>query len=83
MNTKTIDPKIIANLSRYTPEELDPSVAEDAAAMEAYIERNREALNKALKAGYLSLDAGQGIEIRSLEDLLSVLSGARPRYGTN
>ena len=51
--------------------------------MEAYIERNREALNKALKAGYLSLDAGQGIEIRSLEDLLSLLNGARPRYGTN
>ena len=68
---KTIDLKIIADLSRYTPEELDPQVAEDEAAMDAYIERNREALNKALEAGYVSLRNGQGVPIKSLEDLLS------------
>jgi len=83
MSTKTIDPKIVANLSRYTPEELDPRVAEDETAMEAYIERNREALNKALQAGYLSLDAAEGTEIHSLEELLSVLTRAKTRYGTN
>lgn len=82
MNAKTIDPKIIAHLSRYTEEELDPRFAEDQAGMEAYVERNREAINKALEEGYVSLDAGEGVDIRSLEDLLSVFSRAKARYGT-
>jgi len=76
METK-IDPKVIADLSRYTAEELDPEVAKDEAAMDAYIERNRDALNAALEQGYLSLDRGEKVEIRSLEDLLSVLARAR------
>ena len=82
MSTKTIDPKIIADLSRYTEEELEPRFAEDQAGMEAYIERNREAINRALEEGYISLDAGEGVEIRSLEDLLSVLSTVKRRHGT-
>jgi len=76
---KIIDPKVIADLSRYTAEELDPHVAEDEAAMDAYIERNREALNRALEAGYLSLKNGKGMPIRSLEDLLAALEGDRNR----
>jgi hypothetical protein len=72
---KTIDPKLIAELSRYTPEELDPHTAQDEAAMDAFIERNRDALNKALEAGYVSLKNGEGIPIRSLEDLLAALDG--------
>ena len=82
MSARTIDPKIIAHLSRYTEEELDPRFAEDQAGMDAYIERNREAINKALEEGYVSLDAGEGVEIRSLEDLLAVLSTAKTQYGT-
>lgn len=74
---KTLDPKVIADLSRYTPEELDPQVAEDEAAMDAYIERNRDALNRALEAGYLSLKNGKGMPIRSLEDLLAALEDER------
>lgn len=70
---KTLDPKVIAELSRYTPEELDPDTAQDEAAMDAYIQRNRDAINKALEAGYVSLKNGQGIQIRSLEDLLGAL----------
>ena len=77
MNSKTIDPNIIARLSRYTKEELDPSSVEDRAGMEAYIGRNREAINRALEAGYLSLDAGRGTEISSLEGLLSALLAAK------
>ncbi len=76
MSTK-IDPKVIADLSRYTTEELDPEIAKDEAAMDAFIERNRDALNTALKEGYLSLDRGEGVEIRSLEDLLSALAKQR------
>ena len=82
MSAKSIDPKIIADLSRYTSEELDPRVAEDQAGMEAYIARNREAINKALQAGYVSLDAGNGTEIRSLEDLLAALARTKPRHAT-
>jgi hypothetical protein len=77
MNTKSIDPKILADLSRYTAEELDPRHAEDEIAMDAYIERNRDALNKALEAGYLSLENGDGTAIRSLEELLLALEAAR------
>jgi hypothetical protein len=76
MSTK-IDPKVIADLSRYTAEELDPEIAKDEAAMDAFIARNRDALNAALKQGYVSLDRGEGIEIRSLEDLLSALAKQR------
>ena len=79
MNTRAIDPKIIADLSRYTAEELDPQLAEDEAAMDAFIERNRDALNKALQAGYVSLENSNGIAIRSLEDLLLVLKTQRAR----
>jgi hypothetical protein len=77
MSTKTIDPRVIADLSRYTAEELDPHTAEDAAAMDAFIARNRDALNKALEAGYLSLANGQGVAIRSLEDLLAAIQTER------
>ena len=52
---KTLDPKTIAELSRYTGEELDPSLANDEGAVDDFIKRNREALNKALQAGYVSL----------------------------
>jgi len=45
--------------------------------MDAYIERNRDALNKALEAGYVSLENGDGTAIRSLEDLLLALETAR------
>ncbi len=76
---KSIDPKVLADLSRYTSEELDPQVAEDEVAMDAYIERNREALNRALEAGYVSLKNGKGISIRSLEDLLAALEDERSR----
>jgi len=76
---KSIDPKVIAELSRYTPEELDPHVAEDEAEMDAYIQRNREALNRALEAGYVSLTNGKGLPIRSLEDLLAALEDVRSR----
>ena len=76
METK-IDPKVIADLSRYTAEELDPDVVKDEAAMDAYIERNKDALNAALEQGYLSLDRGEGVKIRSLEELLSALARAR------
>ncbi|HUO93246.1 MAG TPA: hypothetical protein VMU22_10005 [Rhizomicrobium sp.] len=79
MNSRAIDPKIIADLSRYTAEELDPQLAEDESAMDAYIARNRDALNKALEAGYVSLESGDGIAIRSLEDLLLALETARAR----
>lgn len=81
--TKTLDPKTIAELSRYTAEELDPQTAEDEAAMEAFLERNREAVDRALQEGIASLNSGKGVEIRSLDDLLSVLSAERARRGAN
>lgn len=81
--TKSIDPKIIAELSRYTSEELDPQLAEDEAAMEAFLARNREAIDRALQDGIRSLDAGKGVEIHSLDELLSALSEKRTRRGAN
>jgi hypothetical protein len=74
MTTRMIDPKFIAELSRYSTEELDPRIAEDEAAMAAFIARNRDAINKALEDGYKSLDAGKGTEVGSLEDLCSILA---------
>ena len=79
MSTKMLDPKTIADLSRYTPEELDPEAAKDEAAMEAFIERNRDAINKALEAGYVSLDRGDGVPIGSLEELLAAISSEKKR----
>jgi predicted transcriptional regulator len=72
---KALDPRMIAHLSRYTEEEIDPRLAEDRAAMEAYIERNREAINRALEAPYSSLDP-DGTCIRLLEDVSWILEAA-------
>jgi hypothetical protein len=76
MNAKALSPKALAELSRYTEEELDPRLVEDEAAMEAFILRNRETINRALQEGYDSLQAGEGVKIRSLDDLLAALKSA-------
>jgi hypothetical protein len=65
---KPLDPRMIAHLSRYTGEEIDPRLAQDQAATEAYIERNREAIVRALDAPYSSVDP-DGTGIRLLEDV--------------
>jgi len=77
--TKTLDPRVVAELSRYTAEELDPRLTEDEAAMEAFLARNREAVDRALQEGIASLDAGKGFEVHSLDDLFSALSAERAR----
>ncbi len=77
MSSKVLDAKTLADLSRYTPEELDADVAGNQTQMDAFIARNREALNRALAAGYVSLENGEGVAIRSLEDLLSALDAER------
>lgn len=76
---KTLDPKTIAELSRYTAEELDPALANDDTAVDEFIKRNRDALNKALEAGYVSLKSDQGVAIRSLDELLAALEDERKR----
>ena len=74
---KTLDAKTIAELSRYTAEELDPALANDEKAVDEFIKRNREALNKALEAGYISLKSGGGVMIHSLDELLAALENER------
>ena len=66
MTTDTISPKLIAA---------------DQAGVDDYIERNHETINRALEAGYASLDAGESIEITSLEELLNVLGLKRRNRG--
>jgi hypothetical protein len=51
--------------------------------MDSFIERIREAINQALEEGYLSLDAGEGTEVCSLEELLSVLAAEKARRSTD
>jgi hypothetical protein len=79
MSSKILDQKTLADISRYTSEELDPQSAEDEAAVEAFIARNREAINRALEQGYLSLSRGGGTEIRSLDDLLSAVEAEKAK----
>ena len=78
MTVKALDAKAIADLARYTDEELDPNAAENTAEVEAFIARNRAALNQALAEGYVSLENGEGTPIRSLEELLLALNSAPP-----
>ena len=77
MSAKILDSKLLARLSRYTAEELDPRVVDDESAMEAFIARNRDAIDAALRAGYLSLDAGRGVAVHSLEELLTLLAAEK------
>ena len=80
MSTKTVKTKSRAPGFRYAPEDLAPrDAARDDAFADAFIARNREALNASIKKARASLKRGEGTVTRSEEDFFAAMKGGKVR----
>ena len=75
MDAKTPKRKRRDRLFPYKAEDLEPrNTAQEIAAEDEYIERNREALNEALEEGYDDIGAGR---IRAMDEVIKGLGKRR------
>ena len=75
MDTKTPKQKPGTKLFPYKAEDLEPrNVPDEVASEDAFIERNRDAINAALQEGYDDIERG---DIRTMEQVAAGL--AKPR----
>ena len=72
MDTKTPKPKRSTDLFPYRAEDLEPrNLPDEVAAEDAFIERNRDTINRALQEGYDDIERG---DVRTMEEIAADLA---------